>query len=361
MNDTNATAADEAVIGGQITEVKPDNALVVMDPEKYATELFAPFNAELAQAKRRANRQGYDITTKEGMATAKDLRSTFVKLRTRADKTKTEAKRPIDIAGKAILARFNAFRDAAEAEELKHAQAIDAETARREAEQAAKEAEQRAITEAIEARIAHIRGIPAMSASLDSAALALKVDELAGKQIDPNLYPGAYLNDAVEALNETVDKLREMHQMRLNHEAEQRRITTEREELAQLKAQQEARDKADREAAAERQRQADEQAKEIAALRAQLAAATKAAEPIPEPAPPVVAVSANVQATPATAHEIDTPMPGVLADEHQSDDTVELTERARPYLDDIINVLVVYYGEQPLTILGWLRDMVAKA
>lgn len=316
---TENNAPEDRTIEGSVMEVKaPDNALVVLNPELYADELFAPFSTELTTAKRRAARASYDIATREGMFTAKELVRTFVKIRTRADKAKTEAKRPIDQAGKAILARFNALRDAAELEEAKHAKAIADEEKRLADIEAAKLAAERARIEAIEARIAHLRGIPVQMANADSASIAATLESMSTMRLEPTQYD-EHLNEALTVLNEATDNLRILHDRALEREAEQRRIIAERAELFRLqqerqRMEQEARERAETErlaahererlaqaeraAAAERERAAQEaleaQARELAELRAQLAASQKAAAPAPAADPVAVEESAQL-------------------------------------------------------------------
>lgn len=300
MNDTtNTTAApDETVIEGAIVEVKPDNSLVVLDPTRYATELFAPFAAELATAKRSAARKPYDVNTDAGMVTAKELRTTFVKIRTRADKAKSEAKKPIDQAGKKILEIYNAIEAAAKAEEKKHNDVIVAREAEIAAEAQRKLDAERARIEAIESRVASIRSFPDTLAKADSVAIDKALAALAEKQLLPADYQ-EYLEDALTAFNTTVDRLREMLTLAQEREAAQRKAEEDARELARLKAESAEREK--REAEERQQREADEKAKAdaaakfaadqaqmIADLQAKLAAATvPAPAPAPEPDPTV--------------------------------------------------------------------------
>ncbi len=248
-----ANPGEDKVVDGQIVEVKPDNALVVMDPEKYATELFAPFNKELATLKRTTSRVTYDVATKEGMEVAKNYRSSAVKIRTRADKAKTEAKRPIDQAGKAILARFNLLKIAAEAEEEKHNKAITDREAAIEAEKQAKIEAQRVRTEEIQNRISHIRNIPTLLAQSASVVIADKLEELAAKRLEPSMYDD-HLEDAVNALNGTIDQLRELHQKALDREAAARLAEENARELERLRAE---KAESDRVAAAQQAAQAE--------------------------------------------------------------------------------------------------------
>lgn len=249
------TNAENTVIDNAIVEVKPDNALVVIDPERYATDLFAPFQNQLTTLKRRAGRTDFDVTTKPGMVVAKELRAAFVKVRTAADKAKTEAKRPIDQAGKALLARYQAIATAAQAEEDKIASVIKAEETRIEQERQAAIAAERARTEAIEARLAHIRGIPQQMTQADSTTIKARISELLEKQLDPKLYD-EFLDQAAQAMIDTIEALRQLETQAVAREDEARRVAAERAELQRMKA-----------------AEAERQAKEAEAQRQQAAAA----------------------------------------------------------------------------------------
>lgn len=266
--DAGAQLADDGrTIEGGITVVpEVDNALVVTNPEKYAKDLFEPFYAELTTARRRASRANYDITTPAGMEAAKLLADTFTKIRTRADKLKTERKKPIDQAGKAILTAYNALADAAKAEQDKHDKAIRDEKARLEQIEQAKRDAERARIEAIEQRLAHIRGIPAMLAKADAALLQTKLDELLAKQLDPALY-NEFLEQAAAAMIETTDAVRQLLTEATEREARDARLKQLEAEEEARKAKAEADRKANEEAAANLKRQQD-QMTEMAAIQA---------------------------------------------------------------------------------------------
>lgn len=263
QTQTDTTAGtDHLTIDGAITEVKkPDNALVIVNPTQFATELFQPYNDQLAVAKRKAGREKYDIKTKDGMAKAKEFRATFVTIRTTADKAKSEAKRPIDEAGKKILEIYKALETAAKAEEAKHNALIVAEETRIEEEKQARIAAERVRIEAIEARIAHIAAIPVQLAPAESGVIAAKIEELVAKRLDPAMYD-EFLEAAVTAINTTVDQLREHHATALTREAAERQAAADRAELARLQEEKKEREKkeaadAERRAEEDRQRQLD--------------------------------------------------------------------------------------------------------
>lgn len=392
MTTENNTPADDGrTIEGAIVEVKPDNALVVLDPVRYATELFAPFHDQLSTAKRRAARAAYDVTTRDGMATAREVLRTFVKIRTAADKAKTEAKRPIDQAGKEILARYNLVKTAAETEEAKHAAAIEAEQARQAKIEADKLAAERTRIEAIENRIAQLRNLPAQMLNADSASIAATIESMSTMRLEPTHYD-EHLPEALTVLNEAIDKLREHHDAALAREAEARRVAAERAELQRLREEQAAaeqrqreeaaaRDRqmqAERAAAAERERAAQEalasQARELEALRAQLRASQA-----PAPAPSVDPV-----ATEQAAHLVETQLhedTQVLIDQPEgatspviTDDTpgepigtIVVTQRktipapARPSDLDIVQVLSHHFEVPANIALSWIITVDSEA
>lgn len=269
--NNNVPAADDMnTIEGGVTVVKElDHAQVILNPTQYAIELFKPFNDKLATEKRRARRIKYDIQTPDGMVVAKELAATFVKIRTTAEKAKTEAKRPIDKAGKLILEQYNVLEAAAKAEEKVHADAIEAERQRLADIEEAKRKAELARIEAIEGRLAHIRSIPTRMAKADSLTLTTSLEELLAKQLDPALYD-EFLSQAAEAMLEVTDQLRELHAEALTREAEARRIEAERAELERLRAEQAATEKRLKDEAEERERTAQAEREKAAAEKADL-------------------------------------------------------------------------------------------
>jgi hypothetical protein len=273
--DTNNNTAtvdqldDGNTIEGQVREVKaPDNALVILNPTQFATELFQPFVDQLTSAKRKAAREKYDITTKEGLAKAKELKATFVTIRTTADKTKAAAKRPIDESGKKILEHFNKLAEAARAEEAKHAAAIEAEEKRQADERQRKLDEERERVAALEGKVDALRQLPQTCAGLNSDQLRDAIEQWTNFSPAKADYQ-EYFEDAVIALEVSVNELRKMLDQALQAEAAARQAELDRQELERLRTEQAERERV----AAEQKRQADEAA---AAAAAQLAAQQEA-------------------------------------------------------------------------------------
>jgi hypothetical protein len=249
---------DGKTIDVEAREVKaPDNALVILNPGQFATELFQPFQDQLTAAKRKAGREKYDITTKEGLAKAKELKATFVTIRTSADKAKTAAKRPIDESGKKILEHYKKIEDAAKAEEAKHAEAIAAEEKRQADERQRKLDEERERVERLEAKVDALRQLPQTCAGLNSDQLRDAIDQWTNHTIAKADYED-YFEDAVIALEEAIVELRKMLDNALKAEAAARQAEADRQELERLRAEQAQREAEE----AERKRVADEAAAE---------------------------------------------------------------------------------------------------
>lgn len=257
---------DNLVIDGAVTEVKaPDNALVILNPVQFATELFQPFHDQLAALRRQAGRAKYDIRTKDGMAKAKELRTLAVRIRTTADKAKVEAKRPIDQSGKLLLEHFNKLAELAKAEEAKHNAAIEAEEARIAAEKQRKLDEERERVEALQAKVDSIRMFPSTLDGATSEQLRAAVEEWAAKSLTKAEYED-HFEDGVIALEGTVRQLRGMLASALEREEAARKAEADRLELDRLRAEQARRDAEEVErqaaaaaAAAEQQRQLEAQ------------------------------------------------------------------------------------------------------
>lgn len=262
---------DDKIIDGAVTEVKAiDNALVILNPTQYATELFQPFNDQLAALRRTAGRAKYDIATKDGFEKAKEFRALAVKIRTTAEKAKTEAKRPIDQSGKLLIEHFNKVAEAAKVEETKHDTAIKAREAAIEAEKQRKLDAERERVEALQGKVDAIRMFPSTLAGATSDQVRAAVEEWAAKSLTKAEYED-HFEDGVIALEATVRELRGMLASAIEREAAARKAEADRIELERLRAVQVQRDAEEAQrkvdaaaAAAEAQRQLDAQQAAIA-------------------------------------------------------------------------------------------------
>jgi chemotaxis protein histidine kinase CheA len=362
---------DIAIANNQATDPALD-VPPIMVPEKFVAAVFDPFKRKLAAAKRAAAKaESYDITTGAGMGQAKELRASFRDIRTALENERKARKAPIIAAGKLLDTRAAELTAEIEPLESKYDREIKAEEQRKEAEKQAKIAAERARVEAIENRIAHIRGAASRLASADSAAITVELNTWTLLRLDPADYQ-EYLEDALTAVNTTIDQLTSLLATAEAREAEARRVAEERAELARLKAEQESREKAEREAAAERERLARAEAerieaerraaaereadlqRQLAEMRAQLAAAQPAAKAAP--VEELVQVPVVDEGAPVTLG-VDLAAPG-------ADQAVEMKMELSPVLpiplpkrpDDaaIIDVVAKHFDVSAETAINWL-------
>jgi hypothetical protein len=390
-----------------ITTTDNDVALIAVpnfDAKGYAAAVFEPFKKQIAKAKREAGKdESYDITTGAGMGRAKELRAMFRDIRTSVENVRKDRKAPIIEAGKLLDARAAEIKADVEQFEDKYDREIKAEEQRKEDEKQRKLAEERARVEAIQNRIDHIRGAASRLASADSTAVQAELNTWTMLRLEPSDYQ-EYLEDALTAVNTTIDQLTSLLAKAQEREAEARRIAEERAELVRMKAEQEAREKAEREAAAERERLAKIErdkaeaerraaAAEKAALEEKMAemqrqmeamqrALQPAAAPVEAPAAPVVEAPLIEEGAPTVmgvdfgTEQVDEALPGgqyysttTFRDDGKpilcnADGTrsifCDVDEGGRPDNGEILDVLAAHYGESPATILGWLRILVKE-
>jgi hypothetical protein len=344
------------------------------DGKAYAVAVFEPFKKQITKAKREAAKvEEYDITTGAGMGRAKELRAMFRDIRTAVENVRKERKAPIIDAGKLLDARAAEIKAEVEPFEDKYDAEIKAEEARKEAEKQAKIAAERARVEAIENRIANIRGAASRLASADSSAIKAELNTWTLLRLDPADYQ-EYLEDALTAVNTTIDQLTNLLATAEAREAEARRVAEERAELARLKAEQEAREKAEREAAAERDRLARAEAerieaerraaaereadlqRQLAEMRAQLAAAQQAPAAKAAPVEELVQVPVVDEGAPVTL--------GVDLAAPDADQAVEMKMELSPVKpiplpkrpDDaaLIDVVAKHFDVSTQTSIDWL-------
>jgi len=188
----------------------------------------------------------YEVTTKEGMESAKSARLTIRGPRYEVERIRKEAKAPILALGKKLDTEAARITNALLAIEEPIDQQIKAEEDRKEREkQAAIEAEMRRVAD-LQERVAELRGNRTLSASSGSALLAEHISDLDALPVDESFQE--FQEQAAEAKTAGLLWLRNLHTSAVSHEAEQARIKAEREELAKLRA-------------AEEQRQAEERAR----------------------------------------------------------------------------------------------------
>jgi len=222
----------------------------------------------LAELRSRLGSVVYDVTTGAGMEKARKDRRECVTLRTSLEAMRVKLKAPalertrlIDAEAKAITAEILALEAPIDSQ-------IKAEEGRKEAEKKERERKETERLAAIQARIAGIRGYVTTAIGKTAISIAKMVEDLTATVVDEAGYQElAYLG--VQARDETLAKLREMHTAAIANELEAERLRLQAQELAAQKA---AQDAIDREATLRRQ---DEERTAKAALDAAAAAERK--------------------------------------------------------------------------------------
>lgn len=206
------------------------------------TELQATHPANLACA----------VDTPKGMKEAIAGRAAWREPRIATEKARKAAKAPVLALGKDIDARAAAITLRLEAGEANYDEQIKAEEARKEAERQAKVQQEVQRVSDLQVRVGELRGAIAAAAGAPAALILEHIQDLVAVPVDATFQE--FQQQAEEAKASTLARLREMHAAALANEAEQARIIAEREELARLRAEQDARDKAERERIAAEQR-----------------------------------------------------------------------------------------------------------
>jgi colicin import membrane protein len=201
-----------------------------------------------------------DVTTVKGMREAVAARAAWRDPRIATEKARKAAKAPVLELGRAIDARAAELTTRLLEGESNYDDQIKAEEARKEREREMKaQAEARRI-ETIQYAISGLRVTPSPLASSDEITVAI-----AAMVEQPITREGfaEFVEQAENAKAATLVTLRQMHAAAVEREAEAARLAAEREELAQLRAAQEERERV------ERERVAAEQAAEGERLAAQ--------------------------------------------------------------------------------------------
>lgn len=226
--------------------------------------------AALADLRQRHQGVVYDVAKQKEMKAAKEARAELRTLRTSLEKTRKEIKAPalercrlIDDEAKRITAELVALEEPIDVQ-------IKAEEARAEAEKLAKLEAERLRVEALQAKIDAIRNVPATLIGKPSIIIAGQLAKLEAEQLDEDEFAEFFVT-ARDALELAIARVKQQHADQVAHEAEQKRIAAEREELARIRAENERlqreaderatadRAEADRKAQAERDRIAAEE------------------------------------------------------------------------------------------------------
>lgn len=311
----------------QIAEYSQTEAALAILREKYATTV-------------------YDVTTTKGMQSAREGRAEIRTYRTSLEAKRKELKAPLLERGR--LLDSEAKRITAELLRLEEPidTAIKAEEQRRAAEKAAAEEAERQRLAEIQGHINAIRDAAVRFASASSEDIDAYMLEMANLEITIEDY-AELTGEALQAKQQTLDKLAELHTAALAREAEQERIKAEREELERLRAEQAERERiaaaeraeAEAKTKAEQDRIAAEQAAQQAELdrqrrelEAQQAAAAKTEQ---DKRDAEAATAAKAEAEAAERERLNT----------------------RPTDAELIAVLAAHYRAPEAKIIEWLKTL----
>lgn len=267
-------------------------ALITLQPEQYAAEVYQPFKNRLAAAIESVRSIDYDVTTTKGLDVVTKARRLMMDIRIEANKERLARKAPITQIGKLLESCYSDVEALVLPLETFFDGDIKAEEQRKEDEKLAKIAAERVRMEAHEAAIASIHRIPADMADKSAIDIAYSMQSCGNTIVGDEWEE--YKDRAAAAYAETIDRLEELRKTKLAAEekaiadaaaaeAERLRVIAEQAEIERNRVAQ----------AAEAQRLADQQAEvkrqadELAAARAQfeadkLAAQAPAADPVPE-------------------------------------------------------------------------------
>lgn len=245
----------------------------ILESTEFAIVEYSPTAAALADLRARLAGVAYDLSTGKGMDIAKKDRAEVRSLRTALEAKRVELKAPalersrlIDAEAKALTAQLVELETPID-------QQIKAEETRKAAEKAAKEEAERAVAAAMQVRLDGLRAFAVLPAGTKAAAIKAAIDELTAIEVSLEAF-GDRAGEAVQVKQQTLNTLNDLHDGAVEFEAEQARLVAEREELARQRAEQEAREKAERErVAAEQKKEADRLAAERAAFEKEQAAA----------------------------------------------------------------------------------------
>lgn len=194
--------------------------------------------AALADLRARHAGVVYDITVPKEMRAAKEARAELRGLRTGLEKKRVEIKAPalercrlIDAEAKRITAELVALEEPIDVQ-------IKAEEARAESERLAKLEAERLRVEAIQQKIQAIRDVPAGLVGKPSVVIAGQLANLQKTVLDEDEL-GEHFLAARDALDAAISRVNLLYIDQVAHEAEQKRIAAEREELARIRAENE--------------------------------------------------------------------------------------------------------------------------
>jgi hypothetical protein len=187
----------------------------------------------------------FDVATTTGMEAAKEARREIREPRLEVEKIRKEAKAPLLKLGRDLDA--TAARITKELEKIEDPihQQIKAHEDRKEAERQARIAAEAARVKAIQERIAELHGCMTLTASSGAARIADHISDLEAIAVDATFEE--FQDHAAGVKEAAMKRLGALWSAAREHEAAQKKLEEERAELARQRAEQAARDEAERE------------------------------------------------------------------------------------------------------------------
>lgn len=234
----------------------------VLEKPTTAIAEYSHTAAALAALRARLSNVAYDVSTIKGLDIAKKDRAEVRGLRVALEAKRVELKAPalersrlIDAEAKALTAELVALEKPIDDQ-------IKAEERRKEVEKAAREQAEREAAAIVQGRIDAIRNLVNSSAGLNSHELSAVTSRLAEVEITLEEF-GERAGEAAQVKGQALKQLAELATIARESESERARLIAEREELARLRAEQEANERAERQRiAAEQKAEADRLAAE---------------------------------------------------------------------------------------------------
>lgn len=243
-------------VAQEVMDAPADAKAGAPEPITTAVAEYDPTAQALNELRKRLANRAYDLRTVKGNDEARADRKKLVSLRTSLEKLRLDMNRGdrATIEERIKLRDTEARRITEAIEELETPidEQIKADEARREQERQEKiEAEARRVA-AIRARIEQITAVALRAVGQPAAEIEAKIKLVVGITIGTDFVE--FQAEAELAKAETLNRLRELHAAAVAAEAEAAKVAAERAELARLRAEQEERDRVERERVAEQQR-----------------------------------------------------------------------------------------------------------
>lgn len=342
---------------------------------------FDTVNAGVAELERRYGNVVFAVQTKQGMADAKEARRIIREPRYAVDKAAKAAKDPLNELKRNIDQRASIITDRLLAIETPIHEQIRREEERVAAEKAAAEEAARKKAEAIQFAINGIHATPVAMMGKPSAEVMDAIEALEGWEITADEF-GDRAGEALQAKTSALAALRATYDNRVQQEQEAARMAAEREELARLRAEREAaekaerekREQAEREEAERREQERRQQEQALAAEREELARqqAAVAAQAAELERQRKEIEAARQAATPGPAPATSEPGPDVVAPSlntnpvvHQDPAPVENKPAPpacfRPTDEAIVDALSLHFRVHESKVIEWLLDMDLQA